>query len=54
MANKLSELCEMLKNPDLHTQCMDLITNYFDDIWELIINKYLRADLVCEEAGLCP
>merc|ERR1712126_142833 len=53
IAKEISTICSWVSDPDLNVQCTDLITNYFDDIWELLINKFLRADLICEEAGFC-
>ena len=53
IAKEISNVCNWVTDPDLNIQCNDLITNYFDDIWELLINKFLRADLICEEAGFC-
>ena len=31
-----------------------MVTEYTDDILELIVNQYMRPDQVCEQLGLCP
>ena len=56
LANELSKICDLLVpgNEDLHAQCTDLFTEYFDSIWELIVNKFMRAELVCSTIGACP
>merc|ERR1711997_232159 len=56
LATELSKICDLLVpgNEDLYAQCKDLFTEYFDSIWELIINKFMRAELVCNATGACP
>jgi len=53
VADFLSGVCSILPSP-LDIECETMITEYTDDIIELIVNQYMRPDQVCEALSLCP
>merc|ERR1711915_826728 len=53
IADALKQICSVLPSP-LDIECEVMITEYTDDIIELIINQYMRPDQVCEALSLCP
>merc|ERR1712241_1206445 len=53
VADALKEICSLLPSP-LDLECEVMITEYTDDIIELIVNQYMDPSDVCQAIGLCP
>merc|ERR1712062_320270 len=53
VADALKQICSLLPSP-LDQECEVMITEYTDDIIELIVNQYMDPSEVCEAIGLCP
>merc|ERR1712179_621227 len=53
IADALKQICAALPSP-LDTECDAMISEYADDIIELIVNEYLGPQQVCEQISLCP
>merc|ERR1712042_94407 len=53
IADALKQVCAALPSP-LDKECDAMISEYADDIIELIVNEYLGPQQVCEELKLCP
>merc|ERR1711970_277968 len=52
IADALKQICAVLPSP-LDTECDVMISEYADDIIELIVNEYLEPQQVCEQISLC-
>lgn len=52
----LKQVCNLLFTNDVVTQgtCEAWVTEYADDIIELLVNQYLKPEEVCLRLGLCP
>merc|ERR1719431_228912 len=53
IADALMEICALLP-PPIDTECDTMISEYTDDIIEMLVNEYLSPDQVCDAIGLCP
>jgi len=53
IADALKQICAALPSP-LDTECDAMISEYADDIIELIVNEYMGPQQVCEQISLCP
>merc|ERR1711970_1571068 len=53
IADALKQICAALPSP-LDAECDAMISEYADDIIELIVNEYLGPQQVCEQISLCP
>merc|ERR1711972_1313157 len=53
VADFLDNICFLLPHPQ-EDECHTLISEYVDDILELLVNQYLAPQLVCDEIQLCP
>merc|ERR1711936_271766 len=53
IADALKEICALLPSP-LDTECDAMISEYTDDIIDLLVNEYLSPQQVCDALTLCP
>merc|ERR1711970_1611817 len=53
IADALKEICALLPSP-LDTECEAMISEYTDDIIDLLVNEYLSPQQVCDALTLCP
>eukprot|EP00090_Calanus_glacialis_P013136 TRINITY_DN21764_c0_g1_i1.p2 TRINITY_DN21764_c0_g1~~TRINITY_DN21764_c0_g1_i1.p2 ORF type:complete len:105 (-),score=34.13 TRINITY_DN21764_c0_g1_i1:56-370(-) len=53
IADALKEICALLPAP-LDAECDAMISEYTDDIIELLVNEYLSPQQVCDQLTLCP
>jgi len=49
----LDQVCSFLPT-EIQAECHALITEYVDDIIELLVNQYLAPADVCDAISLCP
>merc|ERR1719500_424944 len=52
VADALLAVCALI--PSIQAECEAMISEYLDDIIELIVNQYLQPAQICEAIGLCP
>merc|ERR1711892_804747 len=53
IADALKQICAALPSP-LDAECDAMISEYTDDIIELLVNEYLSPQQVCDALSLCP
>eukprot|EP00092_Neocalanus_flemingeri_P018643 GFUD01020189.1.p1 GENE.GFUD01020189.1~~GFUD01020189.1.p1 ORF type:complete len:105 (+),score=37.65 GFUD01020189.1:31-345(+) len=53
IADALKQICAALPSP-LDAECDAMISEYTDDIIELLVNEYLSPQQVCDALTLCP
>lgn len=53
VAEFLDQICNVLPS-SLQIECHTLVTEYVDDIIELLVNQYLAPKDICDALTLCP
>ena len=54
IVDEVSHLCDLIPQEQLlHDQCQAYIGIFLDDIWELLVDRYLKPNEICTILGPC-